>query len=299
MRHWKTVLAALVMLAAACGGDTATTETTASEVAIERPTVNTETPPTTASQEETETVVSEPEGTATQPVECPEGTVAVEGGCLHVPDETPSGEDVTTEDADAQGECETSGGVWDADTSTCAQTEMEETPEGESDGDEVPEPLGEVVEEPVSTEEPTETETPSTEEVEEPVSTEEPTETETPSTEDVPTVSAYGQDGPRIAEIPTLLTHSPEEVIWWYPNLMSDGFNLIDPDSAGATSWEFYSMAHKRLTPLHDYYVFYHGDGQFALQNAWKRAASEEFWRHQWLYYPVRYDVSRQSQVVV
>ncbi len=50
-------------------------------------------------------------------------------------------------------------------------------------------------------------------------------------------ISDYQQTGPYPGEIPTLLTHSPGEVVWWYPNLMRDGFDLIDPNSVGARDW--------------------------------------------------------------
>ncbi|MDE0234540.1 MAG: hypothetical protein OXM62_05995 [bacterium] len=137
MRQWKTALAALVMLAAACGGDPAPTDTTAPEeaVVIERPAVKTEAPPTTASREEpptasedeTVTVPSEPETTTTTPTEeCPEGFAPIEGGgCLHVPEDTPEDGKPATQDASTQRECEASGGVWDADASTCARTGVE------------------------------------------------------------------------------------------------------------------------------------------------------------------------------
>ena len=134
-------LAALVMLAAACGGDTSTTEATAPEVVIERPTVNTEAPPPTGSQEEPPAaseeeaiaVTSEPQTPATETetpptvtVICPEGTVPIEEeGCLFVGEEPTDGEGAT-QDPGNQQECEATGGRWDADTSTCAQTDTEE-----------------------------------------------------------------------------------------------------------------------------------------------------------------------------
>ena len=286
MRQWITALAALVMLAAACGGDPTPTDTTTPEATIERPPVNTQAPPPppttapreeppTASEDETETtVVPDPETTTTTHAgECPEGTEPIEGGgCLHIPEEPPTDEHVVIEDAETQRDCEASGRVWDPDKSTCVPTgtEIEEVPGAEPDSDEDSETVGE-----------------------EPVSTEDGAETEAPAAPAVPTVGDFsGQTGPRVAEIPTLLTHGPEEVIWWYPNLMRDGYDLIDPDSVEAVSWESYSMAHERLVPLHDYYVFYYADDVIALRNAWKRAA-HDFWAHQWLYFPVRYDVSR------
>ena len=103
-----TTLLTMVLLAAACGGDV-TTETTASEIVVERPTVNTEPPPPIPSQEEAEPVPSGPESATTEPVpsgpesattepdtppaatvECPEGTIPIEGGgCLLVGEEAP------------------------------------------------------------------------------------------------------------------------------------------------------------------------------------------------------------------
>ena len=90
-----TTLVTMVLLAAACGD--VTTETTASEIVIERPTVNTEPPPPIPSQEEAEPVPSGPESATTEPdtppaatVECPEGTIPIEGGgCLLVGEEAP------------------------------------------------------------------------------------------------------------------------------------------------------------------------------------------------------------------
>jgi len=123
-------------LAAACGDPTTADTTAPEEVLIERPTVETDAPPTTASREEpptgsedqTVTVPSEPENTTTTHAEeCPESTVPIEGGgCLHVPDETPTDEDVASEDAGTQEDCETSGGTWNADASTCTQTGTED-----------------------------------------------------------------------------------------------------------------------------------------------------------------------------
>ena len=92
MKQWKTVLVALSLLAVGCGGDTTvTSEAPAPEVAIERPTATTETPPPTSSVEETEPVASEAESAETGPVECPEGTHVVLGECRSAPEEAPAG----------------------------------------------------------------------------------------------------------------------------------------------------------------------------------------------------------------
>ena len=95
------------MLAGACAGDAAAV-TAVPGVAIEQPTTSTTadavSPATAFLQEETETVASEPE-------ETPSG-----GGCGFR----------------GQGEREASGSVWDADTSTCAQPDREETTEDDA-----------------------------------------------------------------------------------------------------------------------------------------------------------------------
>ena len=67
MKNWKTALAAVAILAAACGGDPTTTATPEPEVNIERPAVNTSTAPTTSAQE-----VSEPEAPSTNTPTDPE-----------------------------------------------------------------------------------------------------------------------------------------------------------------------------------------------------------------------------------
>ena len=97
MRHRKT-LTALIMLVAACGGDTLT-ETTAPEVTINTEAPPPPPPPTTASPEEsptaseedteTESTATETETPPAETVQCPEGTIPLdEGGCLHVFEET-------------------------------------------------------------------------------------------------------------------------------------------------------------------------------------------------------------------
>ena len=253
MRHRTTALAALVMLVAACSGDT-TTETTAPEIVIERPTINTEAPPPvpTTPQEEPETVTSEPESAATEtetpPAEtvvCPEGTIPIdEGGCLHVPDETPQGEETAAE----------------------PEVTVEETPVEEPDAT-VEETLTDATEEPV----------------EEPVGD-----------------SDYEQTGPYPWEISTLRTHSPDEVVWWYPDLMKDAFELIDPNSVGADDWEVFSNTSDDFTPAHGHYVFYTGPEVTNMRRAWRVAAEEDFWHSVgWFYYPVRYDASFMDEETV
>ena len=250
MRHSRTALTALIMLVAACGGDTLT-KTTAPEVVIERPTVNTEPPPpplptTTASQEKAPSIASEPETTTTHAVQCPEGTTPIEGGgCLHVPDVP----DEPPQDEESAAEPE----VEDPDAT------VEDTP----------------VEEPDATVE--ETSTDATEEpVEEPVGD-----------------SDYEQIGPYPWEIPTLRTHSPDEVVWWYPDLMKDAFELIDPNSVEADTWEEFSETSDNFTPAHGHYVFYDGPQVTNMRRAWRVAAEEDFWHSVGaFYYPVRYDAS-------
>ena len=133
------------------------------------------------------------------------------------------------------------------------------------------------------------------EETTEPETLEEPEAVEV----EVPTVVAYEQLGPYPWEIPTLLTHDPEEVVWWYPDLMKDAFNLINPNSVGAVSWSTYHEAVADLTPDHSYYVFYHGGNVGHLRSAWRKTVEEEFMETFRYYYPVRYDVSQGEDAVI
>ena len=313
MRHWKTALTALIMLAAACGGDT-TTETTAPEVTIERPTINTEAPPpppttaspeesSTASEEDTETVTPEPESAATETetppaetVECPEGTVPIdEGGCLHVPDETPEGEDaatedVTTEDMDPQEECEASDGVWDADISTCTQPDTEDAPEGETldTDDEASESLDEAGEEPDITEVP-----PDHVVVYEGIATE----------EGCLVAGATWIDNQCFG----LLYDDPEDAgisVYWHPRLMDDAFDAVDPHTVEAAHWETFEIGGP--WGFYNYAAFYHFDSVSdedreaqlkALQQVSDYAVRWAFmYTADWLYFPYRYDVSWDDQ---
>ena len=131
--------------------------------------------------------------------------------------------------------------------------------------------------------------------------TTEPEITEEPEAVEVeePAVVAYEQLGPYPWEIPTLLTHDPEEVVWWYPDLMKDAFNLINPNSVGAVSWRAYHEAVAYLTPDHSYYVFYHDGNVAHLRSAWRKTAEEEFMNTFRYYYPVRYDVSQGEDAVI
>ena len=288
MRHWKTALAALVMLAAACGGDTAT-ETTAPDITIERPTVNTEAPPPipTTLQEEPETVTSEPENTATETetppaetVECPEGTVPVEGGCQYEPEEIPASEDVATDDTGVQEECEASGGVWDADTLTCAEIDMEETTEGEA---------------------------PDTD-----VASEAP-EIGTDGAEDPPVrVVVYegiaSEDKCLVAgatwidnQCFGLLLEDLEAAgvfVNWHPVLMDDAYEAVDPEAVGADRSE-------RLNTggpwgIYNYHFFYHYDDledeQIQYQIMREAASYAVRWVFipltEWVWFPHRYDIS-------
>ena len=305
MKQWKTVLVALSLLAVGCGGDTTvTSEAPAPEVAIERPTATTETPPPTSSVEETEPVASEAESAETGPVECPEGTHVVLGECRSAPEEAPAGEDVTTEDTDAQGECEATGGVWDVDTSTCTQTNPEETPEDETldaetdnikDSGGVSEPLDEVGGEPDGTEPSTDTNEDS------PAPVVIPTRLvvwEGVSSEDKCVVAGgVWDDGQCLA----ILYDDPEAagaLVYWHPRLMDAAYNAIDPETVEADRSE-------RLDTggpwgIYNYHFFYHyndlEDEQIQYQVMREAASHAVRWVFipltDWVWFPHRYDIS-------
>ena len=271
MRHWRTVLTALVMLAAACGGDAATTETTAPEVVIERPAVNTEAPPpTTASQEETETVPPEPESAATQPettttqaVECPEGTVPEDGGCLHVPDETTNGDTTTTEATETPDETTTTEATETPDETTTTEatetpdetttTEATETPDETTDGDTTGE------EENIMTE---------------PVEDDAGDAAPEPQPEDIQLERVIVWEGVD-SEDKCLVaggiwsdTHceywvfaDPTDALvdtYWHPKLMDDAFNAVDPETVDADHWETFQIG--GLWGFYNYVAFFHFD---------------------------------------
>ena len=172
--------------------------------------------------------------------------------------------------------------VGEPEVSTPVEETEEPTEAAEAAGDEV------VVVDETPTVEPEET-TDTTEATEEP---EETTDTTEP-TEEPDEASDYEQTGPYPWEIPTLLTHSPDEVIWWYPDLMKDAFELINPNSVGADEWEVFSKTSDNFTPAHGHYVFYTGPEVANMRRAWRVAAEDDFWHSVgWFYYPVRYDVS-------
>ena len=201
------------------------------------------------------------------------------------PEETSAGVVVeeTAEDPLVEEGVESEGlPVGEPEVSTPVEETEEPTEAAEAAGDEV------VVVDETPTVEPEET-TDIIEATEEP---EETTDTTEP-TEEPNEVSDYEQTGPYPWEIPTLLTHSPDEVIWWYPDLMKDAFELINPNSVGADGWDVFSETSDNFTPAHGHYVFYTGPEVANMRRAWRVAAEEDFWHSVgWLYYPVRYDVS-------
>ena len=212
---------------------------------------------------------TEEESPETPPViaECPEGFHSHEEGTCHADEETVTSDTTVPEEL----------------VEIAIAEVVEEVAEPSED------PTEEVVE-------PTEPEV--VEEVVEPP--EDPTEEVVEPTEPVDEPPVYQQTGPFDSEIPTLLSHSPEEVVWWYPNLMRDGYDLIDPNSVEATSWDARRETSDGLTPEHGHYVFYHGDRVSTLRKFWRRTAEEEFWDTKWYYYPVRYDVSwRDDKTVI
>ena len=134
MRHSTAALIAITLLAAACG-NTTTMEAPAPDVTIQRPTTSAITTPTTqaptqtTTAPDTQTTESEPESIPIEPVECPEGTHAVDGACQPDTNQTPTSEAATPEYTATQEQCETSGGTWDDPNSECLPPDTADTPE--------------------------------------------------------------------------------------------------------------------------------------------------------------------------
>ena len=137
MRHSTAALIAITLLAAACG-DTTTTEAPAPDVTIQRPTTSAITTPTTQAPTQTttapatQTTESVPESIPIEPVECPEGTHAVDGACQPDTNQTPTSEAATPEYIATQEQCETAGGTWDDPNSECLPPDTAETPENDT-----------------------------------------------------------------------------------------------------------------------------------------------------------------------
>ena len=225
-------------------------------------------------------------------MKCPEGTIPIEGGgCLHVPDETPAAEEVATEDADTQEECETSDGIWDADTSTCTQTDPEESPDTETsdtDNGEASESLDEAGEEPDIAEVP-----PDHVVVYEGIATE----------EGCLVAGATWIDNQCFG----LLYDNPEDAgisAYWHPKLMDDAFNAVDPHTVEADHWETFEIGGP--WGFYNYVAFYHFDSVSdedreaqlkVLQQVSGYAVRWAFmYTADWLYFPYRYDVSWDDQ---
>ncbi len=265
------LLIVVAVLVAGCGGDGGVTDATPVDV------------PTSTTTEDTKTTVDEK-----PPVE-PEGDVPTEESLGQKEPETANGESTestpaTVEQPDTEVD-EPAPVRTEEETSTVEPSELEEAETVVSESTEstpatMEEPETEVVETP---EDPTE-------EVVEP--TEPEVVEEVAETEPVDEVSVYQQSGPLDSEIPTLVTHSPEEIIWWYPDLMQDGYDLVDPNSVESDSWDSHQETSGGLAPHHSHYVFYHGDRLSSLKDLWRSAAEGWFWSYDWYYFPVRFDVS-------